>query len=177
MGAAPGMAWLLRHARGVLIVPVQDRDATTSTAGAREGVLLVQHEGSCGGPVFYDIGRPGIGLPAGPDAGALALLLMTSEALDRFMGAEGLPLDAVGGLAVARHDRRPRWNAGGKDIVLWAESGEAYAGALTGMTDVRLDERDIRAFFGRPATPAEIVSGAVEVPGAAALIGALPAAR
>jgi len=48
-------------------------------------VLVVNKNGKWSGPLFYNVGALSVGLQAGVDAGQMAMVLQTDEAVKAFM--------------------------------------------------------------------------------------------
>lgn len=165
MKAEPGMAALLAQAKGVLILPDYGRGALIIGAQGGEGVLVTRQREAWSNPVFYKMGGMSVGAQAGAASGPLALLLMTDRAVERFRSERKFSLSADAGLAVGDYSQRRQASAGKvQDVVVWSGTKGAYAGVSVGVTDVMLDRDANRAYYGREATAARILDGAVDNP-------------
>ncbi|MYM76313.1 hypothetical protein GTP56_29650, partial [Duganella sp. FT134W] len=99
--AEPRMKQLLQQAKGVLIVPAYGRAALGVGAHGGAGLLLLKRaDGSWSGPAFYDLGGLTVGLQAGAEGGALAMVLNNDKAVGEFMKKNNFSLSAAAGLTV-----------------------------------------------------------------------------
>lgn len=172
----PRLTALLQQARGVYIVPDFGKAAVGVGGRGGEGVLLIRKNGEWSGPAFYNFGRVSAGLQAGAEAGSVAMLLMTEDAVRPFTSQQNnFSLDAAAGLTVVNYSAQGRATAGEPDVITWSDTEGLFAGASIGVTGFTRDEDENRAYYNAQATPKEIFSGSVKNPHADALKDALPA--
>lgn len=166
MQSDPGMAALLRAAKGVLVVPDYGRGAYFIGGQGGRGVLLLrQRDGAWSQPAFYSLGGASIGLQAGGEAGPIAMVLMTASAVERFRdNTSTWQLGANTGLTVINYSgtqtivsATPR-----ADVVLWSGAKGLYGGISAGATYVTPEASLDDAYYHGLVTNRQILSGAVE---------------
>lgn len=177
MKSDPEVKKLLQQAKGVFIVPTYGRGAWGIGVRAGEGVMLAQSDGKWSNPVFYNLGGFSIGLQGGAEAGSIAMLLMNEKAVNQFMTDNNFSLNASAGLTLVNYTGKAQAAVGKGDVIVWADTKGAYAGATVGATDIHRDESDTQAFYKRTATAREILGGAVTSSQAEALKQALPTGK
>lgn len=172
----PQLTNLLQRAQGVYIVPDFGKAAVGIGGRGGEGVVLIKKDGEWSGPAFYNFGRVSAGLQAGVEAGSVAMLLMTQDAVRPFTSQQNsFSLDAAAGLTVVDYSEQGKATAGEPDVITWSDSKGLFAGASIGVTGFTRDEEENRAYYMKQATPQQIFSGTVKNPHADALKDALPA--
>lgn len=174
MSANPELAALLRQARGIYVVPSFGRAALGVGAEGGSGVLMTRHaDGRWGNPVFYTIGGISVGLQAGAEGGAIALLLMNQKAVDHFRKRNNIALSADAGLTVVNFARMAQGSTAG-DVVAWSGSkglfGNAAAIAVEG---IRYNQRLTHAYYGKPVSALEAMESSQPDPQAEPLRAAL----
>jgi SH3 domain-containing YSC84-like protein 1 len=175
MKTDPELMPLLQKARGVFIVPRFGKGAALVGARAGEGVLLLRNEGEWTGPAFYDFGGISVGAQAGGKAGAVAMLLLSERAVERFKSNEdSFSLNAAADLVIADYETGARASLTKSDVVVWADTRGLFAGVSLGVTGIRRDDEDNHAYYLQRATPSEIFAGSVENPHAEELRKELP---
>lgn len=177
MWMQPGMAALLRSAKGVLIVPAYGRGAYFLGGQGGRGVLVLRRHGTeWSQPAFYALGGASFGLQAGGKGGTVALILMTDEAVGRFRdNSSTWQLDAHAGLEVVSF-RSAQTAAGGAfkaDIVMWSEANARYAGISAAATYITPSTTLDDAYYHQLVTNRQILTGAVESGQTASLLEAL----
>lgn len=177
MKSDPEVKKLLQQAKGVFIVPTYGRGAWGVGVRAGEGVMLAQSDGKWSNPVFYNLGGLSIGLQGGAEAGSIAMLLMNEKAVNKFMADNNFSLNASAGLTIVNYTGKVQADVGKGDVIVWADTKGAFAGATVGATDIHRDESDTQAFYKRTATAKEILGGAVTSSQAEALKQALPTGK
>jgi SH3 domain-containing YSC84-like protein 1 len=171
----PQLTAMLERARGVFIVPDFGEAAVGVGARGGEGVLLVKRGGQWSGPAFYNFGRISAGLEAGAAAGAIAMLLMSDDAVRPFMDQKrNFALDATAGLTVVNYSAQGRAATGEPDVVMWSDTKGLLAGASIGVSGITRDEEENGAYYLQQASPQEIFSGKVRNEHAKVLRDALP---
>lgn len=161
MKADPELKKLLQQAKGVFIVPTYGRGGWGVGVRGGEGVMLTQSRDKWSNPVFYNLGGISIGLQGGAEAGSMAMLLMNDKAVNQFMNDNNFSLTAGAGLTVVNYTGKAMLQAGNGDVIVWVDTKGAFANATIGVTDIRRDESDTKAFYKRTATVKEILNGAV----------------
>ena len=161
MKADPELKKLLQPAKGVFIVPTYGRGGWGVGVRGGEGVMLTQSRDKWSNPVFYNLGGISIGLQGGAEAGSMAMLLMNDKAVNQFMNDNNFSLTAGAGLTVVNYTGKAMLQAGNGDVIVWVDTKGAFANATIGVTDIRRDESDTKAFYKRTATVKEILNGAV----------------
>lgn len=157
-----GMRQLLQRAQGVLIVPDYGRAALGIGARGGEGVLLVRQNNQWSSPAFYNIGGVSVGLQAGIEAGAIALVLNNRKAVDSFRQDNNWSLNADAGLTIINWSPRAQGSAGKGDVVMWADTEGAFGDLAVSVTDINFDEDETAAFYGRQVALDGILSGRVK---------------
>jgi lipid-binding SYLF domain-containing protein len=155
----PELARLLGQARGVFLVPNYGRGAALVGASGGEGLLLARSDGGWSGPAFYDVGSISVGAQLGASGGAIAMLLMNQEALDRFRSDQSFSLGADADVTLLDYSARAQADLGEADVVLWSDAEGAFAGASLRVSDIDWDEDQNHGFYDRSATPEAILSG------------------
>lgn len=171
----PQLTKLLERAQGVYIVPDFGKAAVGVGGRGGEGVLLVKQNGEWSGPAFFNFGRISAGLQAGAEAGSIAMLLMTQDAVRPFKAQQdNFSLDAAAGLTIIDYSAQGRSAASEPDVITWSDTEGLFAGASIGVSGFTRDEDENRAYYKKSATPQQIFSGTVQNPHADALKDALP---
>lgn len=80
----PALAAVLQQAKGVFIIPHYGRGGLIVGGQGGGGVVLAQSNGQWSSPAFYSMGGASVGAQAGGEGGAIAMILMTQKAVDRF---------------------------------------------------------------------------------------------
>lgn len=173
--AEPRMKQLLAQAKGVLIVPSYGRAALGVGAHGGAGLLLLKRgDGSWSGPAFYDLGGLTVGLQAGAEGGALAMVLNNDKAVNEFMQKNNFSLSAEAGLTVVNWSRLAQGSAGTGDVVAWSGAKGLFGDAVAvGVNDIRYNQALTNAYYGRALSPADIADGSVSNPQAQPLQQAL----
>lgn len=158
--STPGMPTLLSGARGIYIVPTYARAALGIGGVGGSGVLLVRRpDGNWGNPAFFNIGGINIGLQAGAEGGALALLLLNDKAVEGFRKRNNFSLSADAGVTVVDFARMARGSTRG-DVVAWSGGKGLFGNAVTiGINDIRFNQRLTEAYYGKPATALQAIDG------------------
>lgn len=171
----PRMKQLLQQAKGVLIVPWYGRAALGLGAHGGAGLLLLKRvDGSWSGPAFYDLGGLTLGLQAGAEGGAIAMVLNNDKAVGEFMKKNNFSLSAEAGLTVVNWSRLAQGTAGNGDVVAWSGAKGLFGDAVAvGLNDIRYNQALTNAYYGRSLSPKDIPDGSVSNPQARPLQQAL----
>jgi lipid-binding SYLF domain-containing protein len=173
----PGLAAVLRQAKGVFIVPHYGKGGFIVGGQGGGGVVLVKHDSTWSSPAFYSIAGGSIGAQAGGEGGAIAMILMTQKAVDRFENStQGWSLNGTAGLTVVNWSGKTQANTqynGRNDVILWTNTSGLYGGLTVGVRHVSPDNGMDRAYYQRPLSSAEILAGNVSSPNADTLRNAL----
>jgi len=158
MKADPIAQDLLRRAKGVFVLPKFAGKAMTLNDRGAGAILLVRDGKKWSAPVFYTFGPLQLGPHAGAGLNSLAALLISDAAIDKFLGGERFSLSTDDGFNMSDHDR---WSDGrpdrGDDVVMWSDAAGIFPGAAVRIDAIRPDERANRSYFGRTASPEELV--------------------
>jgi len=176
MQGEPRLKELLAKSRGVYIVPHYRRAAVGVGAAGGAGVLLVRRaDGSWTDPAFYNSGAVSIGLQAGVQGGALAMILMNDKALDSFRNEKNnFNLSADAGLTVVNWARMAQGTAGTGDVVAWSGAKGLFGNAATiALQDIRFNQKQTNAYYKRTLAVQDIIDGKVSNEQAAPLRQAL----
>ncbi|HTT84872.1 MAG TPA: lipid-binding SYLF domain-containing protein [Rhizomicrobium sp.] len=175
MEADPHMKALLTRAKGIFIVPEFGRGALIVGARGGSGLVMVKDNGHWSDPAFFGLGGISFGAQAGGSGGAIAMLLMTNKAVNDFRGNANFSLNAGAGLSIINYSANTQASWGKGDIVVWSDTGGAYAGATVSATDIGASTDDNDAYYhGHPA-PGQILDGDYTNPKARSLTDLLPA--
>jgi len=177
MESDPEVQKLLQQAKGVFIVPQYGRGGLGVGARGGEGVLLVNNNGKWSNPVFYNFGGLSVGAQAGAEVGSIAMMLMNQKAVNHFMQDNKFSLTADAGLTIADYTAKAQATAGRGDIVVWADTKGAFAGAVIGVTDVNFDDDENQAFYKSTASAKDIIGGKVKSAQARSLTQELSSGR
>lgn len=130
--------------------------------GARggEGVMLAHRDGQWSGPAFYDFGGVSVGAQVGVEAGQIAMVLMSDEAVEAFHSTNNFSLNADAGLTLIDWSARAQGSLGKGDVVVWSDAEGAFAGADVSVTDIRWDAEENERVHGGDMTSRQILASA-----------------
>lgn len=167
-----GFRELIKRARAVLVVPRFVRAAFVLGVAGGSGVLVAQAQGEWSPPAFYRLGGASLGFQAGGDASDLVLLIMSNAGLGAFRSSTfKLGIDATISAGPIGAGMAASTAALSADIVQYARSHGLYVGVSIDASVVSVREESNRAFYGKPATPVDIlIRRSVSNPAAAALL-------
>ena len=166
----PNMARLLARAEGIFIVPHYGKGAFIVGGQGGGGVLMARHGSEWSDPAFYSIGGGSIGVQAGGEAGAVAMLLMTRKAVDRFENSNNTwSLNANAGLTVVTYSGKAQAQTGKGDVILWSDTDGLFGGLTASVTDITPDVKLDTSYYGRHVDAREILAGSVSNPSADSL--------
>lgn len=160
----PGMQKVLQRAQGIFIVPDYVKAALGVGARGGEGVLVVKRNGKWGDPAFYNIGGVSIGVQAGAEAGAIAMVLNNQKAVNSFMQNNNWSLNADAGLTLVNWSRKAEASAGKGDVIVWADTEGLLGDLAVSVTDITFDEDETAGFYGKQVALRDIMNGKVKAP-------------
>jgi lipid-binding SYLF domain-containing protein len=161
----------LRNARAVLIIPGLVKGGFIFGAEGGDGVLLARTRHGWSDPAFYSLGSASFGLQIGLEQSQLVIIIMTDRAL-RALERDKFKFGADAGLTVVTLGAGVGGATSGNltgDIILWSKSEGAYGGLTINGSVVAPESDTNAAFYGRPVSVPEILSGAVKNPAASRL--------
>ena len=175
LATEPRMKELLQKATGVFIVPSYGRAALGIGANGGAGVLMLHRpDGTWTGPAFYDLGGLTLGLQAGAEGGAIALVLNNDKAVSEFMKKNNFSVNAEAGLTVVNWSKLANATAGAGDVVVWSATKGLFGDAVAiGLHDIRYNQNITNVYYKRALWPQDIADGAVSSPQAQPLQQAL----
>lgn len=174
---------LLQTAKGVFIVPSYGRAALGVGGAGGAGVLLVHRsDGTWSDPVFYNAGGLSLGLQAGVQAGAFALVLNNDRAVQEFLKKNNFSLNAKAGITVVNWAKQAQASGGTGDVIAWADTKGLFGDVLTlELNDIRFNQQLTNAYYHRTLSASDVVAGkaanAQAAPLLQAIAGATGAAR
>lgn len=173
----PSLRALVRKAKGVMIYPQVLRGAFLFGGAGGRGVFLVRNQESntWAGPAFYTLGEASFGLQAGADASEVVLVALTDRGVTALLtDSAKLGVNA----SVAAGPVGAGWEAAtanlSADLVSYSRNQGLYVGVSVEGAGVFPQPTLDRAYYGRPATPTQIlIQREVSNPHAGALIAAV----
>ncbi len=167
---------MLKHAKGVFIMPTLVKGAFIVGGQGAQGVLLKHNsDGGWSDPAFLTIGSISLGPQAGGKAGPAAMILMSDKAVNDFTQANNFSLNANAGLTIINYSVAGQAPVGKGDIVVWSDQSGAFAGADLSGADLTPNMAEDHAYYGRQVTTRQILEGSVINPQAEKLKTQLPA--
>jgi len=164
----------LGRARGVLIFPQVLRAGFVLGGSGGTGVLMVRDEktGAWSGPAFYTMGSASLGFQAGASSAEMLMVINSQSALDSMLTSR---LRLGGDASVALGPQGAGTGASiTADFIVYARARGVFAGISVDGAVLSVRESLNTAFFGKPATPADIlVTRTVSNPASAGLATAL----
>jgi len=171
----PDMKWIRNHfpqAKGILIVPTMGKGAFIIGGSGGVGVLLTRDaRGRWSQPAFYKMGSVSIGLQAGGSASEVLLFIQSQKGVDSFL-ASSFKLGADASVAAGPVGQGAASRT--SDILAFSRAKGAYAGVSFDGSVISPSGNLNKAFYGKEASPVEIlVRGGVKSEDAAPLVAAL----
>jgi SH3 domain-containing YSC84-like protein 1 len=170
----PTLKSALAKAKGVLIFPQVLKAGFILGGSGGSGVLLVHDEksGNWVGPAFYTMGSASLGFQAGASSAEVVMLVHSQKALDSLY-TNKLKLGADASVAIG-----PKGVGTGAsitaDFIVYSTVKGAFVGMAVDGSVLDVRETLNAAYYGRPATPADIlVKQDVSSPASARLQNAL----
>ena len=163
MKQQPQLARSLERAAGVFIIPHYGKGGFIVGGQGGGGVLLERRGTDWSYPAFYSIGGGSVGAQAGGEAGAIAMILMTSKALHKFEDTSNTwSLNGNAGLTVVNWSGKAQANTGNGDVIVWSDTNGLYGGVTASVTDITPDTGLDRAYYGHSADARQILSDQVK---------------
>lgn len=158
----PGLAAVLERAKGIFIIPHYGKGGFIVGGEGGGGVVLARNGGEWSSPAFYNLGGASIGAQAGGEGGAIAMILMSQKAVDRFANSsQDWSLNGNAGLTVVTWSGKGQANTGRGDVILWSNTQGLYGGLTGSLTHIGPDTKLDRAYYQRPVTSSAILAGEV----------------
>jgi SH3 domain-containing YSC84-like protein 1 len=174
MKSDPHLFALMKQAKGLFIIPRFGRGALVVGASGGAGALVADRNGSWSDPAFYDFGAVSLGAQAGGAGGPVVFLLMNQRAVKAFNSNNKFALNANAGLSIVTYSALARASTVPHDVVVWSDTGGAYAGATVSVSDIVWDSANNDAYYGKSADLNKILNGSVNNSGAEKLKAVLP---
>jgi SH3 domain-containing YSC84-like protein 1 len=167
MRADPGLArsGLLRRAKAVFIMPSEQIGGTVVSLDPGPGLLLGRRDGAWSDPAFYNVAFLSAPHGNGGNAGPLVLLLMSDEAVRRFLDSSDVSVGPPDGLAVAEA-AAGRDETGGADVVEWGGAAGGFSDTRVSLSGIAQNSASDRDYYGREIDAKKILDGKVANPGA-----------
>ncbi len=170
----PHLAQLLDRAKGIFIIPHYGKGAAIVGGQGGGGVVLERHDSGWSDPAFYSIGGGSIGAQVGGEGGAIAMLLMTDRAVNKFANSNATwSLNANAGLTVVNYSGKAQAETGTGDVILWSDTSGLFGGASVSITDISPDRSLDYAYYQRQESTEEILASSAPTRQAAPLRQAL----
>ncbi|MGB6451854.1 MAG: lipid-binding SYLF domain-containing protein [Steroidobacteraceae bacterium] len=169
------LAHLLERARGVFVIPHFAKGALIVGGEGGGGVVLARHAARWSDPAFFVVSGASIGAQAGGSGGAVAMLLMTPRALEKFESSTSKwSLSAGAGLTVVRYSGNVRARTVPRgDVIVWSDQEGLYGGLAASATDVMPEAKLDHAYYQKHVSPRQILTGEARNSNAAPLRDAL----
>ncbi len=171
------LAAVLQQAKGIFIIPHFGKGGLIVGGEGGGGVVLVRHGGNWSSPAFYSMAGGSIGAQLGGEGGAVALILVTQKAVDRFQRATGSwALNGSAGLTLVNWSGKTEANTvhnGSEDVIVWTNTKGLYGGLTVGVQQVSPDSEMNRAYYQPSVSSTDILAGNISSPGADPLRNAL----
>ena len=156
----PEMTWFrdhLKDARAVIISPNITRAGFVFGGKGGEAVVLSRERttGQWVGPAFYNMGAGSVGFQIGVDVSEVIMLVMTEKAVNALLSSS---FKLGGDMSVAAG---PVGAGAGSnitaDVISFARAKGVYAGISLEGAVIAPDNKANDAFYGRPASPVDIL--------------------
>ena len=146
----------LKSAKGVLIFPSLLKGGFVVGGSGGTGVLLVRGDNNTWSePAFYTIGALSVGLLAGWQSAEVVILANNQKAIDRLL-TNSVKLGGDVSVAVGPTGAGKASNVTA-DFISYSLTKGAYAGVSVEGSVVDVRDSLNRAYYGKPATPVEIL--------------------
>lgn len=158
---------VLRDAKGLAILTVLKAGFIVSGRGGT-GVVVARTNGGWSGPSGIGTGGAGFGLQIGAQVTEFVIVLNTDDAVKAFSRGENIQLGA--GMSVAAGPVGRTAEAGVTPVAAvytYSRSQGLFAGVSLEGTVIAARNETNAEYYGKPVTPAEILSGSVKPPAGA----------
>jgi lipid-binding SYLF domain-containing protein len=168
---------LAKKAKGMLILPQMIRAAFIVGGSGGSGVMVTRDEkaGQWRGPAFHTLGGASFGFQAGADAAEVIILAMTERGVTKLLSPQ-VKLGADVSVAAGPVGAGVSGATAGlsADLVSYSMAKGLYGGFSVDGSVVGVRTALNQAFFGKPATPTDIlIKGAVKSAKADSLLAAV----
>nr|WP_294504188.1 lipid-binding SYLF domain-containing protein [uncultured Rhodopila sp.] len=166
---------VLKHAKGVFIVPEMVNGSFLVGGPSGQGVLLT-HDGNgpWSDPVFLSIGGVSIAGPRDARTAPLVMILMTPKAVSEFTRGSGFSLNGSDGLTIVNASAPERAPGAGGDIILWSDQPGGFAAADINRAEIIQNTAEDVAYYRKQVNGRQILEGHANNPQAARLKAELP---
>lgn len=160
--AEPESRNTLQQAQAVFIVPDYGRASLGVGAAGGQGVLVVNREGEWSGPAFYNIGGLNLGLAAGVEAGSIAFMIMSDDAMQGFHSPNNFSLNADAGLTILGWSARGQVASGkGADVIVWSDTEGLYGDLAISVSNIFWDDEANQAYYRQELEINDVLLGTV----------------
>jgi lipid-binding SYLF domain-containing protein len=154
----PDMTWFRDHfkeARAIVISPNVTRAGFVVGGSGGEAIVLSRSGAQWAGPAFYNMGAGSVGLQIGVDVSEVVILVMSDKGVNALLS----PKFTLGGDASVAAGPVGAGAASSvtADFIAFARSKGVYAGVSLSGAVIAPDDRANAAFYGRPASPVDIL--------------------
>jgi lipid-binding SYLF domain-containing protein len=154
----PNMTWFREHfrdARAIVISPGITRAGFVFGGSGGEAIVLARSGGQWVGPAFYNMGAGSVGFQIGVDVSEVVIMVMSDKGVNALLSPK-FTLGADASVAAGPVGTGAASNVTA-DFVAFARSKGVYAGISLGGAVIAPDDRANAAFYGRPASPVDIL--------------------
>ena len=158
---------VLKAARGVAILTVT-KAGFIGSVRAGSGVVVARTDKGWSGPSAIGTGGLGGGLQAGVDVTEFVMILNTPAAVEAFSKSANFTLGGNLGISAGPVGRSAEASVGLQSAVYsYSRSQGFFAGVSLEGTGISVKDDYNQAYYGRPVTAQEILSGKVQPPAGA----------
>jgi lipid-binding SYLF domain-containing protein len=154
----PDMTWFRDHfkdARAILIAPNVTRAGFVFGGSGGQGIVLARQGGQWVGPAFYKMGAGSVGFQIGVDVSEVVVMVMSEKGVNALLSPK-FTLGADASIAAGPVGAGAASSVTA-DFVSFARSKGVYAGVSLGGAVITPDDGGNAAFYGRPASPVDIL--------------------
>ena len=164
-GMKEALRELAPEVRAVFILPDFFRWGFLVGGASGKGLLIVRDEktGQWSQPVFYNVASMNIGAQVGADVSEIIVVVRSKKGVEQFYSS-GFKLGAGAGLAAGPTGTGTSAHGLNADMLAYARKKGLFAGVALGGAVVTVAESANGGYYGRSATPREIVEGGVGNP-------------
>jgi lipid-binding SYLF domain-containing protein len=155
---------VFREAKGLAIITVTKAGFIVSGRGGT-GVVIARTENGWSGPSAIGMGGMGFGFQAGAQVSELVIILNTPQAVDAFSKGGNVTLGGSLSLAAGPVGRDAEASLTlGAAVYTYSRSQGLFGGLSLEGTVIGARDETNAAYYGKPVTPDEILSGKVQPP-------------